>query len=62
MGRKTPQKQSNLEEYDIKDLKRYMKLSAKEKLNYLEDVNIFLNKAMTAESKNIWEKLKRSGW
>ena len=52
----------NHEEYGIDDLKRYMDLPAKEKLEYLEQMNEFFSKAMPATSKKIWQELQKQGW
>ena len=51
-----------VEEYKRSDLKKYLELSAEEKLNYLEKVNAFLNAFMPAKSKRIWKRLKKSNW
>ena len=48
--------------FNTDDLKSYMALSAREKLNYLEEVNSFFRKVTPAESKKIWEELKKRGW
>lgn len=45
-------------EFDLDYLKRYCALSAKEKLEYLEELNRFLAAAMPEESKRIWAELK----
>jgi hypothetical protein len=50
------------EYFDVEDLKRYMALSAEQKLTYLEEANKFFHEAMPPESKKAWEKLKKSGW
>lgn len=50
------------DDVDIEALKRHMRLSAKEKLEYLERLNEFLNAAMSPESKEIWQKLKKMGY
>lgn len=48
-------------EYDVEDLKKYMDLPVKEKLQYLEEMNEFLSRVMPPESKRIWEELKKMG-
>ena len=48
--------------FDVEDLKRYMSLSAEEKLVYLEEINSFLMEAMPDKSKKAWEELKKNGW
>ena len=52
----------NKAEYDIEALKRYMRLSAKKKLEYLEELNKFLSIATPEKNKKIWRKLKDMGW
>jgi len=54
-------KQKN-EMYDLNDIKAYMKMTAKEKLNWLEETTKFLQKVMPDSSKKIWEKLKQRGF
>jgi len=46
-----------LEEEKIRE---YMKLTAEDKLKWLEEINNFLNLALTKKEKNIWE-LFRTG-
>ena len=48
--------------FDVEDLKRYISLSAEEKLVYLEEINNFLMEAMPDKSKKAWEELKKNGW
>lgn len=50
------------EEFDIQDLKFYIKLSAKEKLEYLEQMNLFLLKITPQKSIAINDKLKDEGF
>ena len=59
MHKKTEKKNN---EYDVSDFKRYMALPAKEKLEFLEEMNEFLSKAMPAKSKKIWQELQELGW
>jgi hypothetical protein len=47
--------------YDLDDIRRHMALSVVDKLNYLEQLNIFFHKITPAKSKKIWEKLKSTG-
>lgn len=54
--------QAGDEAFDPDDLKRYMSLSAEEKLNYLEAMNDFFMEAMSDQSKKAWEVLKKRGW
>ena len=46
--------------YDLEDIRRSMALSAEEKLDYLEQLNIFSGDT-PLKSKKIWEKLKNTG-
>ena len=50
------------EEFDIEDLRYYKKLSAKEKLEYLEQMNLFLLKITPKKSILINEKLRKEGY
>jgi hypothetical protein len=43
-------------------MKRYMALSAEQKLTYLEEMNKFFHEAMSPESKQAWEELKKCGF
>ncbi len=47
---------------EVEKLKRFMILSPKEKLEYLEELNRFLSLAMPEKNKKIWKKLKELGW
>lgn len=44
------------------DLKRYIDLSPEKKLEYLEEMNKFLNAAMPPENKEIAKKLREEGF
>ncbi|MBI3308686.1 MAG: hypothetical protein HYZ79_04870 [Candidatus Melainabacteria bacterium] len=44
------------------DLKRYIDLSPEKKLEYLEEMNLFLNAAMPPENKRIAKKLREEGF
>ena len=44
------------------DLKRYMALPAEKKMEYLEEMNQFLNEAMPQENKEIAKKLREEGF
>ena len=44
------------------DLKRYIDLSPEKKLEYLEEMNLFLNEAMPPENKRIAKKLREEGF
>ncbi|MFH1874113.1 MAG: hypothetical protein ABH859_02880 [Pseudomonadota bacterium] len=50
------------EEYNVENLKKYMQLSATQKLEYLEELNKFLAAATPFKNKKVWEKLKKLGW
>jgi hypothetical protein len=50
------------EEFDIEDLQHYRSLSAKEKLEYLEQMNLFLLKITPDRAKKRNEKLKDEGF
>ncbi|MBU2572802.1 MAG: hypothetical protein KKH28_01830 [Elusimicrobia bacterium] len=48
--------------YDLADIKSYMTMPAKDKLDWLRDTAGFLQKITPAGSKKIWEKLKNKGF
>lgn len=50
------------EYFNVEDMKRYMALPVEQKLAYLEEMNKFFQEAMSPESKQAWEELKKSGW
>lgn len=50
------------EEFDVEDLRYYRTLSAKEKLEYLEKMNLFLLKITPLKAKRRDEKLKDEGF
>ena len=50
------------EYFNVENMKRYMTLSAEQKLTYLEEANNFFRETMSPESKKAWEELKKSGW
>lgn len=50
------------EEFDIEDLRYYKTLSPKEKLDYLEEMNQFLQKITPAKAVKINEKLEEEGY
>lgn len=49
-------------EFDIEDVKYFMSLSLKQKLQYLEELNSFFDKHTPAKNKKIWQKLKEQGF
>ena len=51
----------NLCEYDLDDIRRCLKLSPEERLNRLEQLNIFAQAITPLKAKKIWEKLKSTG-
>ena len=46
-------------DYPVEKIRKYMCLSAKEKLNWLEEINRFTYKAMPNDRKAAWQKLRR---
>ena len=50
------------EEFDIEDMKYYMSLTPKQKLEYLEKMNLFLLKITPKESVEKNQKLKDEGF
>ena len=44
-------------EFDLEFIKTYMALSAREKLEYLEELNRFLALATPEKNKDAWKKL-----
>ena len=50
------------EEFDIEEIKHYMKLSVREKLAYLEKMNRFLQKITPQEVRMINEELVKEGF
>jgi hypothetical protein len=50
------------EEFDIEDLRFYKSLSAKEKLEYLEEMLNFLQKITPSKAVIINEQLKKEGF
>lgn len=49
-------------EFDVEDLKYYMKLTPEQKLNYLEKLVRFLDEITPREAKENWQKLKALGY
>lgn len=41
------------------DIRRYMKVPAEEKLQWLEEANHFLAQALTGKKREIWQKFRR---
>lgn len=50
------------DQHNLDELKKYMDLPAKDKLDYLEELNKFLDTATPEKNKIIWRKLKKMGW
>lgn len=50
------------EEFDVEDLRHYKSLDAKQKLDYLEEMNIFLLKITPKEAVIKNNKLKEEGF
>ena len=55
-------RKEKFDSHEDEQLRRYMALSPKKKLEYLEQMNQFLSAAMPAENKKIWQQLKTEGW
>ncbi|MBI5186022.1 MAG: hypothetical protein HZA01_09900 [Nitrospinae bacterium] len=47
---------------NLEDIKAYMRMPAKDKLCWLEDMEKFLRKITPVENREIWEKLKTKGF
>lgn len=50
------------EEFDLEDLRYYATLTPKQKLDYLEEMNLFLLKITPSEAVEKNQKLKDSGY
>ncbi len=48
--------------YDDETLKRFMNISAKATLNWLEEANKFFDKILPEKTKKLQQKLKQKGW
>ncbi len=48
--------------YSIEELKSYMNVSVSKKLDFLEEMNQFLDSIKPEMSKKLEEKLRREGW
>ena len=48
--------------YNIEELKAYKKTPLSKKLEFLEEMNKFLNAITPEKSKKLWEKLKEEGY
>ena len=46
-------------ELDHEKIKQGLRLSPKERLDWLEEANHFLQKALTPKQKKIWEKIRK---
>ena len=53
---------SKVQIYKIEDLKSYMKVPVSKKLDFLAEMNEFLNSFMSEESKKFRDKLREEGW
>lgn len=60
--KKSKKKSTTPHEFDLDDLRIYMKMSPREKLDYLEKMNLFLNKITPVSAKKIQQKLKGLGF
>ena len=52
----------SVNQYNLEELKAYIALPAKKKLQFLEQMNAFFLKAMPSKSKTTWTKLRAKGW
>lgn len=50
------------DEFNMEQMKYFISLSLKDKLNHLEQLNQFCNKLMPESSKQNWEKLQNEGF
>lgn len=50
------------EEFDLERIKHFISLPVRKKLQYIEDLQGFLQRTMPERSKKIWEKLKKEGF
>ena len=50
------------DDLEPENLERYMRLSAEEKLVYLQEMTEFLAQAMPPSSKKAWQALKKQNW
>lgn len=48
--------------YSIEELKTYMNVSVSRKLDFLEEMNQFLDSIKPTRSKQFEEKLRQEGW
>lgn len=60
--KKSRGKISATQEFDREDMLIYMKMSPREKLDYLERMNLFLNKITPTEVKIKQQRLKNLGF
>ena len=49
-------------DHNIDQLKTYMQLPVEKKMEYLEQLNKFLDLATPLKNKKIWKRLKTMGW
>jgi len=62
MKRKKTDKKKLKYYYDDETLKRFMNMSAKATLNWLEEANRFFDKVVPKKTKKLQQKLKQEGW
>ena len=48
--------------YSIEDLKSYMKVPVSKKLDFIVEMNEFLDSFKSEKTKNIEEKIRQEGW
>lgn len=50
------------DDYNIDDLLKYKKLPVSKKIDYLDEMNEFLEKLVPQDRQRRWEELKRKGF
>lgn len=55
-------KKNKNEGYCTEDLKSYIALPLRQKLQWLENMNHFLDRLMPPKNKKIWQRLKEKGF
>ena len=54
--------EESVEELDVQQIKRYMKVPVHKKLQFLHDMNIFLSKITPSKTKKIQRKFREMGF
>jgi len=52
----------NKDDIESEDLRYFSGLSAEKKLDFVEQLQDFLNQVMPVENKQLWERLKEEGF